>query len=192
MTSKIVKNEQWYVKTLIDHIKNNTITKPKYQRKKKWNVQQKNEKEPNEKAYIDFLFGVKNSVHAITFGQNIDGNKKTYTNIDGNNRINAIKHFIDTPFEIFSEYLTELFIFIDSLNNLDDTVKNQLKQIFNKISYNDIIEMKFHKYFETNNLKELYIQNLKQYRDEFESQIDIIQQKFHRFPALIILNFPDK
>ena len=38
MTNKIIKNEQWYIKNLISKINNNEIYKPKYQRKRKWNI----------------------------------------------------------------------------------------------------------------------------------------------------------
>ena len=154
MLNKSVKNEQWNVKKLISKIENNEITKPKFQRKKKWDILPKKETTPNERTYIDFLFKVQNSVHAITFGQNIDN---TYSNIDGNNRINAITHFIRKPFEIFPEYLTNLFSYINKLTNLDENDKKTLKNIFLEISYNDIINMKFHKYFESINKNELYL-----------------------------------
>ena len=125
---KRVINEQWYVKILINKINNTEINKPKFQRKKKWYILPKkennpNNKSPNEKSYIEFLFEVKNSVHAITFGQNMDSNKLTYTNIDGNNRLNAIKHFIDKPFDIFPEYLNKLFDFIDTLTIIEENDK---------------------------------------------------------------------
>jgi hypothetical protein len=81
MTQKRIKNEQWQVDHLIAKIKLKDITKPKYQRKKKWDILPKKETNPNEKQYIQFLFDTNNSVHAITFGEN---DNKTYTNIDGN------------------------------------------------------------------------------------------------------------
>ena len=136
-----------------------------------------NNKSPNEKSYIEFLFEVKNSVHAITFGQNMDSNKLTYTNIDGNNRLNAIKHFIDKPFDIFPEYLNKLFDFIDTLTILEENDKNILKDIFTNISYVNIIEMKFHKYFDIINNPKLYEDKLRFKRDEFEPIIEEIQNK---------------
>jgi len=191
--SKLVKNEQWRVSILISKMDNKEITKPKFQRKKKWDILPKKENNPNEKSYITFLFEVKNSVHAITFGQNMDLNKITFTNIDGNNRLNAIKHFIDKPFEIFPEYLDELIIFIDTLSNLEDNDKNMLKTIFKDISYSNIIEMKFHKYFETIDKHDFYIKKLKNKRDEFEAIIDIIQNKLKingidRFDQFVSIN----
>ena len=69
MTDKQIKNEQWYIRDLVAKISNNKIIKPKFQRKKKWDIKPKNNNVPNERSYIEFLFKTKNSVHAITFGQ---------------------------------------------------------------------------------------------------------------------------
>ena len=102
MTNKSIKNEQWTVKHLLSKIKNNEIYKPKYQRMRKWNVlPDKKDNFPSEKKYIEFLFGTNHSVHPITFGVI----NSLHSNIDGNNRINALSHFTDKPFEIFPEYL---------------------------------------------------------------------------------------
>ena len=101
MTPKIIKNEQWSVKLLISKIDNKEINKPKYQRKKKWSRHSKKENFPNIYDYIKFLYDTENSVHAITFGQESNCQCIVYSNIDGNNRINAIKQFMDRPFEIF-------------------------------------------------------------------------------------------
>ena len=133
MTNKRIKNEQWYVKELISKINNDEINKPKFQRKRKWDILPKNENTPNEQSYIQFLFDTINSVHAITFGQiTVDGKIK-YSNIDGNNRINAIKHFIDKPFEIFPLYLDNLFKILDKLI-LGNSIKIEIKEIFKSIS----------------------------------------------------------
>ena len=87
MTS--IKNENWTINEFISKITQGIITKPKYQRKKKWlDRPHKNNNKPNIKDYIDFLFKIKNSVHAITFGEKIVGGCKVYENIDG--RINLI------------------------------------------------------------------------------------------------------
>ena len=177
MTTKNVKNEQWSIKLLVEKIKNNNIIKPKFQRKKKWDLNNKTENNPNEKSYIQFLCGVKNSVHAITFGQNMNSKGITYTNIDGNNRLNAIKHFIDKPFELYPEYLDELINFIDTLSNLEPNENKMLKEIFKVISYSNIIEMKFHKFFETIDKHDFYVNKLKHKREEFDDLIEIIQSK---------------
>ena len=153
MTNKIVKNEQWSMKQLISKIDNKDITKPKFQRKKKWSIFQEKPNIPNEKAYIQFLYDTGNSVHPITFGQESNSGRITYSNIDGNNRINTIKHFMDKPFEIFIEYLEDLKTYIDSVQ-LNPDEKRLLKKIFNELSYNEIMKFKYNKYFIHNGHKE--------------------------------------
>ena len=137
-----VKNEQWYVKDLIGKIKKSDIIKPKYQRKKKWDLQPKKESNPDIRSYIEFLFQTKNSIHAITFGQTAKNNKIVYTNIDGNNRINAISKFVENPFEIFPEYLEELKekLIIINKKEIDQFLIGQLLAIFKRISYKNILD----------------------------------------------------
>ena len=146
MTVKTIKNEQWYINDLINRIDNGLITKPKFQRKKKWDILPKKDNIPNEQSYIQFLYDTENSVHAITFGQETKSQNLYYSNIDGNNRINAIKHFMDMPFEIFPNYLNSLNKFIDNIK-INDENKGLLKNIFGKLSYNEIVNFKYHKYF---------------------------------------------
>lgn len=172
MTQKIIKNEQWYVKSLVNKIINGDINKPKYQRKKKWDIFPKKENTPNEKEYIIFLYETNNSIHAITFGEN---NNKTYTNIDGNNRINAICHFLDKPFDIFPEYLNEINLFIDN-TFLDNNINLEIKNIFSSLTYTNIINFRINNYFIENGYEELYKNNLKILRDEFEPYIENIQK----------------
>ena len=80
--NKRIKNEQWSVKELISKICNQDISKPKFQRKKKWHIFPKNDNNPNEKSYIQFLFNTENSVHAITFGQETTSIKICFSKID--------------------------------------------------------------------------------------------------------------
>ena len=176
MTDKIIKNEQWSVKQLIAKLDNREITKPKFQRKKKWDTLPKQNSSPNDYAYIQFLYDTENSVHAITFGQESNSKGVFYSNIDGNNRINAIKNFMDRPFEIFSEYLTDLKVYIDTLE-LQDEDKNKLKKIFDELTYNQIMNFKYNKYFNENKLEDLYNSKLKIHRDEFDPHIEKIQEK---------------
>ena len=175
MTEKRIKQEQWSVRELIFKINNQEISKPKFQRKRKWDILPENDNTPNEKAYIQFLFNTENSVHALTFGQETNSHKTRYSNIDGNNRINAIKHFIDSPFEIFKEYLNNLNNLISNLNLIQED-KDNLKDIFSKLSYNEIINFKYNSYFNKNEYKNLYTK-IKIYRDEFENVIENIQIK---------------
>jgi hypothetical protein len=196
--NKLVKNEQWYVKNLMHKIENEEISQPKFQRKKKWDKNLVKENNPNVKSYISFLFEVKNSVHAITFGQNMNSNKITYTNIDGNNRINAIKSFIDKPFDIFPEYLEELNEYIDKLfsdseNKFVEEDVIELKEIFINISYNNIIDIKLNKYFEVINKNTFYLNKLKKHREDFDNVIERIQDKLKvdgkdRFDVIVSVN----
>ena len=109
---KVIKNERWTVKELEQKVAHNQINKPKFQRKKKWDILPKRENHPSNRKYIDYLFRAVNSVFPITVGY-IDG---IYTNIDGNNRINAILHFLSEPFVLYAEYLDDICRFIDTLD----------------------------------------------------------------------------
>ncbi len=170
MTDKRIKNEQWSVKELISKINSQEISKPKFQRKRKWDITPKNENTPNEKSYIQFLFDTENSVHAITFGQETNSQKICFSNIDGNNRINAIKHFIDRPFDLFDSYLIELNELIDSLK-LEKEDATTLKRIFSNLSYSEIVNFKYNVYFNKNGYEILYTK-IKGFRDEFEKIIE--------------------
>ena len=176
MTDKRIKNEQWSVKQLIAKVDSGEIIKPKFQRKQKWDKLPKKISSPNDYAYIKFLFDTENSVHAITFGQESNSKSIFYSNIDGNNRINAIKNFMNKPFEIFREYLTDLKEYIDKLDLIYEN-KFLLKKIFDKLTYNEIMNFKYNKYFIENNLADLYNSQLKILRDDFEPHIEKIQQK---------------
>ena len=60
MTDRKIKQETWSVKELVSSIVHKKITKPKFQRRKKWNtVPGKNDSVPNERDYINFLFDKK-------------------------------------------------------------------------------------------------------------------------------------
>ena len=203
MTDKIIKNEQWFVKQIISKIKNNEIHKPKYQRKRKWDKKPKKTNSPNDYDYIKFLYDTMNSVHAITFGQETDGQRIFFSNIDGNNRLNAIKNFMDKPFEIFDEYLTDLNKFIDSIQfnksidsseeESDYRVNDKIKNIFKELSYNELMNFKYNKYFVENGYKKIYDSKLKIYRDDFEPYIEKIQENLKvngtdNFDSCVIIN----
>jgi len=174
--SKRVKNEQWTVDEAKSKIGNKEISKPQFQRKKKWDILPTNGTKPNKKAYIQFLFDTENSVHAITFGEDTTSqNIRKFQNIDGNNRINAIIHFTDKPFEIFPEHLKDLFDFLKELH-LSPEDNKTLENIFCELSYSEIINFKYNHYFINKGYDELYLR-IKSYRDEFEKIIEEIQTK---------------
>lgn len=179
MTDKRIKNEQWTVKQLISKINNKDIIKPKFQRKKKWNTFPKKEKDttPNEKAYIKFLYDTENSVHAITFGQESNSQRIFYSNIDGNNRINAINHFIDKPFEIFNEYLDNLFEIIDRIENIDNDKSFEIKEVFKSLSYEQITKMKTPAKFFRNMKKHELVDEIHKKEEDIEKEVEKIQNK---------------
>jgi hypothetical protein len=173
MSEKNIRNEQWDINQLVCKIKNGEINKPKYQRQKKWDVHLKKEGHPNEQSFIEFLYTTYNSVHAITFGEEVINGKKMFSNIDGNNRINAIKHYMDRPFDIFPDYLDDLFRLLDME---EDTTNNQkIKEIFQNISYKNIISIRNIKsYFKNIGKIEIY-SNIKDPKDEIEEAVIKIQ-----------------
>lgn len=109
---KSISNNSWSIKNLIERIEKKEILQPKFQRKRKWIKlpDKKNENTPNERKYIEFLYQYKNGIHPITFGKM---NNSIYYNIDGNNRINAIHNFIKKPFDLFDDYLIDIYNFIE-------------------------------------------------------------------------------
>ena len=141
MTSKYIKNEQWSVKLIMSKIDNGEINKPKYQRKQKWDDTPKKDNNPNKKAYIEFLFKTENSVHPITFGEDIS--TKRLSNIDGNNRLNALKHYMDKPFDLFEEHLDDINKFLNDTDNILDQDKVMLTNWFKSLSYTEIIKFKY-------------------------------------------------
>lgn len=177
---KKVKNEQWTVEDIYHKINNKLITKPRFQRKKKWDIIPKKDNIPNEKSFIEFLYKTTNSVQPITIGTigtiGMIYSKGTYSNIDGNNRINAIMHFRNKPFEIFSEYLEDIIKFINECN-IKESTKDLLKSLFSNLSYVEIMSFNYKNYFTSDNLKQLYEDELKILRDDFESYIEKIQDK---------------
>ena len=170
--SKSIKNDTWTVKELITKIDNKEIDKPKFQRKKKWSLKpDKNTRHtPNEKSFIEFLYKNNNSVHSITFGKNKDN---TFTNIDGNNRINALCHFINTPFDIFPEYL-------DNINNfiyqkiLDVSIQTNIINIIKNLKYTEIMNMD--EFFNYNHI-ELFDKHIKPLWWDLKKYIDIIKRQ---------------
>lgn len=140
--AKQIDNKQWYIDIIIEMVNNKDIVKPKFQRKRKWDIKPLKDYVPSEKKFIEFLYETKNSIHPITFGKFDD---RKYTNIDGNNRINAICHFMNKPFELFDEYLTEIYNFIDTNASLGD-INEKLKRSFANISYNEMMEFEYEEF----------------------------------------------
>ena len=189
MTGKLVENKQWLVCELKTRIDNNEIEKPKFQRKKKWDIKPKKNNSPNESDYIEFLYKTLNTVNVITFGIDSKGN---LSNIDGNNRINAIMHFLNKPFEIWSHLLIDINKYIDNIENFSYEDKCKLKDIIKNLSYNDIVEINYKKYFIENDYKEFYNDKLKILRDEMEELLEYIKDELKinnmRFDQIVKVN----
>ena len=166
MTDKRVKNEQWYIKSLASMVSSDEIDKPKFQRKRKWSKLPKKENFPSDKRYIEFLYATRNSVHAITFGQ--DGDK--LYNIDGNNRINAIINYLEQPFSIFEEKIFELKEFILEKINLDVAI--EVENIIKNMRYDEVMVFRYNSYFIEKGYAVLYNTHLKIIRDELEPFFD--------------------
>lgn len=175
MTDKQIKNEQWYIRDLVAKISNNKIIKPKFQRKKKWDIKPKNNNVPNERSYIEFLFKTKNSVHAITFGQEPSSQCIIFSNIDGNNRINAIQHFMTKPFDIFDDILDDLFKLLDKIKGKNI---NKIKEMFKSANYNEIINYKrLDRYLKKVGKFDEYFVEIKEKQNEIDDEIEKIQKK---------------
>lgn len=172
MTERYIKNDKWYVKDLVSKVFCKILIKDKYQRKRKWDTIPKSENVPNERSFIEFLFKNKNTVFPITFGQNIVNENVFYSNIDGNNRINAVLHFMLYPFEIFDFYLDDLMNILNQVENTDE-----IKDIFKSMSYNDFINIRrpdrFFKSIERNDLFE----QIKDLQNDLDDEIEKVQKK---------------
>lgn len=168
-----IKVEIWSVRTFIEKIENGFLEKPKFQRQKRWTslpVKDNHSKRiPNNKNYIEFLYRNGNSIEPISFSQNLN----KFTNIDGNNRINAINEFLLNPYELFSEYYQELFKFInDEKNEIKLEAANYLiNNYFKKLSYNGIMNFKY----KDNEYCKNY---LKPHSDKLDDIIEELQNKF--------------
>ncbi len=136
---KTINNTSFPISKLMHMLNKGLIRKPKFQRKRKWTLQPERNNTPNEREYIEFLYKNHNSVHPISLGQKINGGAMIYSNIDGNNRINAVFHYFEKPFEIFPEYLEQLALYLKNLSSLNKDDANVMMRAFYNASYRDIV-----------------------------------------------------
>jgi hypothetical protein len=179
-----VTNCSWEVHELYRLTKNNQIKKPKFQRKKKWMELPYDDdgvkhNKPNYQEYIDFLFRTKNTINPISFGERIQNGILIYDNIDGNNRINAIITFINSPFVIYPKYLDNLNTFIKNLDITNIELQNKRIQFFSKLTYDDIYQYRrISDLYKNNKEAKLLINDYKQNDiQEIEKKIDEIRSK---------------
>jgi hypothetical protein len=180
---KIIKNEQWSAIELYNNVKAGILTKPKFQRKKKWSMFPSNTgKDANVREFIEFLQEHKNNVEPLTFGNVIEESTKKYANINGNNRICAIISFMDAPFKVFPEFLETLFEYFDKDENFFE--KEKVKKIFENVSYDLFMNTsRINKIFKENGNLELYDKNIElfaklQDTDFFEDIKDKLVKNF--------------
>lgn len=141
MTSRYtIKNTCWTVSQLIGLLSTiGAIAKTKFQRRLRWTrLPSKNVEKASMREFVDFLYRVKNTVQPISFSEKIEGGKKTYENIDGNNRINAIWTFVKHPFSIYPEYLDLINALISRIQELAPTEHAILSDFIAKLSYSQI------------------------------------------------------
>jgi hypothetical protein len=186
MPYKEFKVETWTAEKLAMKVSSKEIYKPKFQRKRKWDKLPQKENFPSDKKYIEFLFDTHNSVHAITFGQ--DGER--LSNIDGNNRINAIIHFLNEPFSLFSELLIDLNKFFS--DKLGNDLAKKVEDVIKSIKYSELMEFKYSKYFIDKKFTDLYDNHLKILRDDAEPLFDEIINKLKINTTEGLKGFHDK
>jgi hypothetical protein len=188
-----MKTENWSVRELTCKVDNKNIIKPAFQRKRKWDVQMRKQTVPNEKDYIEFLYTVRNSVHVITFGQSFKDCEMTFENIDGNNRINAIYHYMKTPFAIFPEYLDDLRQFIMEIPDLKEEEKQSIVGLFESISYSEMFDFStVREFFNNTRFRQLYADKLHVHSDDFGDHIREARKRIsvqgHDFGSEVTIN----
>ena len=157
------KPDTWTVRQIHDLIRNGEIEKQKYQRPKKWlDTPNQDDNKPSIRKYIDFLYEIKSSVSNIMMGKR----NNIYSNIDGNNRLNALVYYLEYPFKIYPEHKKEITEFI--INTYPAYITDELTIIFLKLTYNELIDFSYRDYFIEIGKTELYESQLKIKRDEFE------------------------
>lgn len=130
-----IENSSWPLKDLF--LRKDLITKPKFQRDKRWTLVPEKKNIPNYKDYINFLISNKNSVFPISLGAEIKDGNQIYIVIDGNNRLNSIITFLANPYSIFSEYYENLFKIVNS-SEIETNIKEQIINSIKGLSYNKI------------------------------------------------------
>ena len=101
-------------------------------------------------------------------------------NIDGNNRINAIYDFINKPFSIYPEYLSNFKKFVNDIEELQNEQKDRLINHFENIMYTDIVKIgRLKLYFGKTDINDIYVNCLSKngYNDNLDEIIEDIQHK---------------
>ncbi len=133
-----VETVPWNIANLFSKI--DLISKPKFNRDIRWTVLPKKTNCPSFKNYILFLLKTRHSIFPISLGTEIRDNREYYIVIDGNNRINAIITFLQTPYLVFPEYFEKLLCLLSSMNSSDISDKDKTHYIdhIKSLSYKTI------------------------------------------------------
>jgi hypothetical protein len=170
--------------TLYDYFKIGQIQKPRIQRKKRWITYDEKSKKTNDVDFINFIVNIRNLVNPIHFAmrymiKNGMVSGEYYCVIDGNNRINALINFLETPLKTFEHLIpielktqtkkikksknkeeNEKIIEQNELINNENEKKKEIVNFLKNLSYDEINTYKTfemscsqkHKNFELNNL----------------------------------------
>jgi hypothetical protein len=96
------RSQGFNVETFLKEYKNDTLRKPRIQRKKRWNFEK-------SQKYILFLIRRRNGVIPFLVNERVVDGKKIYYIFDGNNRSNAILDFCLTPLTFMSDMIPALY-----------------------------------------------------------------------------------
>lgn len=183
-----IENTTWTIKEL--EIKKGLLNKPKFQRKLCWLdlPDPSNEKEPNNKEYIEFLIRNKNTVFPISLGIIYKDDHEEYIVIDGNNRVNCIIKFFDKPYKYFSEHFHDLLEIINKDNEIDIKIKRELINKIKNLSYEKLVS--FRNLKKTLNLElDLSDKTISIIEDQFENiRIKFIYDDDQRYNNVIKIN----
>ena len=131
-----IHNVPWKMAELFANI--HRISKPKFQRDQKWTVVPVKENVPNYKEYIQFLLKNRHSVFPLSLGTEIHNNREHFIVIDGNNRINAIVHFLLQPYDLFSEYYEPLMSMLSAETDISPEDRQRYSAHVQGLSYHTI------------------------------------------------------
>lgn len=109
-----IQHTTWTVGLFLQFLQEGKLKKDKYQRKKKWLIfRNENKRLASIVEFIDFLKQNGNTINAILLGTSNHTDEKgkarlEHSNIDGNNRMNAMSIFFREPLRIYPEILKNI------------------------------------------------------------------------------------
>ena len=100
---------------------------------------------------------------------------------------------MNRPFEIFGDYLDDIINYIKTQPDFTIEESESLIKTYKELSYDDVINFKYSKYFKENGQEDFYNSKLKGLRDDFDDKIQHIQDKLkinktRRFDEYVKIN----